>query len=49
MHEVIVITIIHHSDGKYRVYKDLGAMPEVAGAAKWTPAGVARVKAKLAA
>jgi hypothetical protein len=30
MHEVVVITIIHHSDGKYRVYVDLGAWREVA-------------------
>jgi hypothetical protein len=29
MRELIIITILHHSDGKYRVYKDLGASPEV--------------------
>jgi len=29
MSELIIITIVHHSDGKYRVYKDLGAWPEV--------------------
>jgi hypothetical protein len=27
MRELIIITILHHSDGKYRVYK--GASPEV--------------------
>jgi hypothetical protein len=29
MRELITITILHHSDGKYRVYEDLGASPEV--------------------